>query len=381
MVPYSKLKGEDKRVFLLFCMNSYSTAFEVVKKSSPNWEKGKATSNQHKLTNWKLEWPAYRMRSLYTEMENARSNKGTPIAGARSPLGTINSSTPVSKRLYNSTSKKTLSKEIVEASDEGRASVDKLSQWLANESSKKQQHAVRSKASSSNAATPVRFRTTPRLKKEEVQATDDKRVSVKTLSSWMSDDPFERKKVRHIRSGAKVIAKSRIFEPTQSKNIDINIAAGCVQNKQAWLQEAFKAETNNVAKRLLPSPSEVRPNQIKKMKESPEKDFQSVKDKKEWLSNAFKHNDSNNNGDIQSKSVDSGESMNVSNAETAVLKSASVDDDVMLCSKDTQQQPSCAAEESAENCDNATHLDEDKHETVVSVADRAKWLNDAFNKK
>lgn len=313
-------------------------------------------------------------------MENARNNKATPIAGVRSPLGTLNTSTP-SKRLYSK--QKHLPKEVVEATNDGRASVDKLSQWLASESSKKQQHAVRSNVSS----TPVRIRTTPKIKKEDVAATNDKRVSVKTLSSWMNDDPFEQKKVRHIRTGAKVIAKSRIFEPTQTKNIAMNIETGSVRNKQAWLsKEAFKSETNNVAKRSLPSPEViVRPYQMKKKKESPEKEFNSVKDKKQWLSNAFKDNNnhSNNQGEIiKSKSVDSGESINFSaNDEISIQKAASIDDDVVMCSKVMIQQPPVETTKSVVTSVDGTNEERDEEDNAVSVADRAKWLKAAFEKK
>mmetsp|Transcript_28699 Transcript_28699/g.45194 ORF Transcript_28699/g.45194 Transcript_28699/m.45194 type:complete len:321 (+) Transcript_28699:44-1006(+) len=320
-------------------------------------------------------------------MENTRSNKRTPISGARSPLGTLNASTP-SKRLY--TKQKALSKESVEASNDGRASVDKLSQWLANESSsKKQQHVVRSTVPS-NATTPLRFRTKPKLKKEDVAATNDKRVSVKTLSSWMSDDPFEQKKLRHIRTGAKVIAKSRIFEPTQTKNIAMNIEKGSVRNKQAWLSnEAFKSESNSVAKRVLPS-TEVRPYQTKKKKESPEKEFNSVKDKKEWLSNAFKdkNNHSNNKGEdiLKSKSVGSEENKSFSaNDELAIQKSASIDDDVVTLRSKVAEQPTvCQAEKkSAAGVDRTSveTVEADEDDTAVSVANRAKWLKAAFEKK
>ncbi len=317
-------------------------------------------------------------------MENTRSNKGTPISGARSPLGTLNTSTP-SNRLY--TKQKAPSKESVEASNDGRASVDKLSQWLANESSKKQQHVVRSTVPS-NAATPLRFRTKPKLKKEDVAATNDKRVSVKTLSSWMSDDPFEQKKLRHIRTGAKVIAKSRIFEPTQTKNIAMNIEKGSVRNKQAWLSnEAFKPETNSVAKRVLPS-TEVRPYQTKKKKESPEKEFNSVKDKKEWLSNAFKdkNNHPNNKGDdniLKPKSVGSGGNKSFSaNDELAVQKSASIDDDVVALRSKVAEQPTvCEVEKKAAADVDRTSVETDEDDTAVSVANRAKWLKAAFEKK
>lgn len=322
-------------------------------------------------------------------MENARSSKETQIAGVRSPLGTLNTSTP-SKRLYSK--QKTPSKESVQATDDGRASVDKLSQWLANESSKKQQHAVRSTASSSNAATPLRFRTKPKLKKEDVAATNDKRVSVKTLSSWMSDDPFEQKKLRHIRTGAKVIAKSRMFEPTPTKNVEMNIEKGSVRNKQAWLSnEAFKTENNSVAKRALPSPAEAKPYQMKKMKESPEKEleeFDSVRDKKEWLSNVFKdkNNHSNNSGSdiLKSKSVDSGENSSFSaKHESVIQKSVSVDEDnVALCSKVAQQPTTCEAAEKKVAADvDRTSVEVDEDEATVSVANRAKWLKAAFEKK
>ena len=317
-------------------------------------------------------------------MENdRRSNKGTPIAGVRSPLGTINTSTP-SKRLYSS-KQKALSKESVEATDDGRASVGKLSQWLANESAKKQQHAERSNVSS-NTATPVRFRTTPKLKREDVAATDDKRVSVKTLSSWMSDDPFEQKKVRHIRTGAKVIAKSRIFEPTKTKNIAMNIEKGSVRNKQNWLKnDAFKSEANNAAKRSHP-PSEVRSYQMKKKKkESPEKEFNSVKDKKEWLSNAFKDNNNHpiSKGEIiKSKSVDRGESTSFSTKDEAdIQKSASADDDVVMCSDVTQKSTICEAEKSVADGSDRANDEKDQDDNAVSVANRAKWLKSAFEKK
>lgn len=317
-------------------------------------------------------------------MENdRRSNKGTPIAGVRSPLGTINTSTP-SKRLYSS-KQKALSKESVEATDDGRASVGKLSQWLANESAKKQQHAERSNVSS-NTATPVRFRTTPKLKKEDVAATDDKRVSVKTLSSWMSDDPFEQKKVRHIRTGAKVIAKSRIFEPTKTKNIAMNIEKGSVRNKQNWLKnDAFKSETNNAAAKRSHPPSEVRPYQMKKKKESPEKEFNSVKDKKEWLSNAFKDNNNHSisKGEIiKSKSVDSGETTSFSTKDEAdIQKSASADGDVVMCSDVTQKPTICEAEKNVAAGSDRANDEKDEDDNAVSVANRAKWLKSAFEKK
>ncbi len=234
----------------------------------------------------------------------------------RTPLGDLNSATSTP----------------LQATDDNRCSVEKLSQWLANESAKKQQPIVRS--NTSNGSTPLRFRTTPKLKAADVQATNDRQVSVKTLSTWMNDDPFEKKK-RPIRRGARVIAKSRIFEK-QTNKIGLDIQAGSVQNKQDWLKEAFKTDrtdANTATKRSLPSPAEAGSyQQSKKKRESPEKEvFSTVKDKKEWLAGASEH--------VVATSATNGK---------------------------------------------ATHLDEDKEDSssdVVSVANRAEWLKSAFDKK
>lgn len=234
----------------------------------------------------------------------------------RTPLGDLNSATSTP----------------LQATDDNRCSVEKLSQWLANESAKKQQPIVRSNTSN---GTPLRFRTTPKLKAADVQATNDRQVSVKTLSTWMNDDPFEKNQKRPIRRGAKIIAKSRIFEK-QTNNIGLDIQVGSVQNKQDWLKEAFKTDrtdANTATKRSLPSSAEAGScQQSKKKRESPEKEvFSTVKDKKEWLAGASEH--------VVATSATNGK---------------------------------------------ATHLDEDKEDNsshVVSVANRAEWLRSAFDKK
>lgn len=273
----------------------------------------------------------------------------------RTPLGDLNTATGTStppKRLY-SKSKQT-PKDVVQATDDNRCSVEKLSQWLANESAKKQQPIVRSNTSN---GTPLRFRTTPKLKAADVEATDERRVSVKTLSTWMNDDPFEKNQKRPIRRGAKVIAKSRIFEK-QTNNIGLDIQVGSVKNKQDWLKEAFKTDrtdANTAIKRSLPSSAEASSYQLKKKRESPEKEvFNTVK-----LAGAFKQNDGGNTPNIQaSKSVEGGDNNIMSISEHVVATSATNG--------------------------KASHLDEDKEDNssdVVSVANRAEWLKSAFDKK
>ena len=280
----------------------------------------------------------------------------------RTPLGDLNTTTGTStppKRLY-SKSKQTPN-DVVQATDDNRCSVEKLSQWLANESAKKQQPIVRSNTSN---GTPLRFRTTPKLKAADVQATEDRRASVKTLSTWMNDDPFEKNQKRPIRRGARVIAKSRIFEK-QTNNIGLDIQAGSVQNKQDWLKEAFKTDrtdANTATKRSLPSSAEVSSyQQSKKKRESPEKEvFNTVKDKKEWLAGAFKHNNGGNTPNIQaSKTVERGDNNIISITSEHVVATSATNG-------------------------KETYLDEDKEDNssdLVSVANRAEWLRSAFDKK
>jgi hypothetical protein len=190
-----------------------------------------------------------------------------------------------------------VSKQEVEATDEGRASVDKLSAWLASESAKK----AKKPPTIVPAPNPVRFRMKPKINKEDVEATDDKRVSVKTLSAWISDDPFEQKKLRHIRSGVRVINKSRVFEPDKKK-VDVQVVAGSVHEKQAWLSGAFKHEDGRpqiVHKDKTPV---VKSYQNKPKADSPDKSLMTVSEKKAWLNNAFKKADN----DIQpTRSFDS----------------------------------------------------------------------------
>ena len=186
--------------------------------------------------------------------------------------------------------KNNINTEEIVATDDKQASVGQLSSWL-SESAKKNK-ARKPPIHHTNISAPIRFTTKPRIKQEDVQATDDKQTSVKTLSSWMNDDPFQQKKVRVIRSGAKVIAKSRMFEKDQNitASKECNIQAGSVSQRQAWLNNAFQhdKEENNKIGSL--SDKKIRPyqqQQSKPKKESPEKELKSVKEKKEWLSKAF----------------------------------------------------------------------------------------------
>lgn len=89
--------------------------------------------------------------------------------------------------------------------------------------------------------TPV-IRIKPKIDNTEVQATNEGYASVKKLSQWLADDPTSKKnKVKQLRRGANVIAKSRAFDKGLA-NVVIeqnNIRTGSVSDKKQWLANAF----------------------------------------------------------------------------------------------------------------------------------------------
>ncbi|KAL7531144.1 hypothetical protein ACHAXR_003868, partial [Thalassiosira sp. AJA248-18] len=225
--------------------------------------------------------------TLSSTPSKAYKTPPSPLRTSLPPLSASRFSINSSANKFNSSAgkfKPRPTKDEIQATDDKQASVNQLSEWLATESAKKTKRPPIHRPLPNS--TPIQFNAKPRIKKKDVEATDDKRVSVKTLSSWMSNDPFEQKKVRTIRSGHKIIAKSRIFEKdtalAASRQCDIK--AGSVCEKQAFLNQAFKHEDDG-AQPLREH--KIRPYQQKK-ECTPVKELKSVQDKKEWLSSAFK---------------------------------------------------------------------------------------------
>jgi hypothetical protein len=151
-------------------------------------------------------------------------------------------------------------------------------------------------------STPIRIK--PRVKPQEVQATDQGYASVAKLSAWLEDDPTSTKKVRHVRRGANVIAKSRNFEKDLEDIIveENNIVTGAVKEKKDWLRSAFRSHEPdaNEDEYLHRDPN----RHMMMMRTQPLNDDDcarsefvvsndaassiSVTDKKKWLQNAFK---------------------------------------------------------------------------------------------
>jgi hypothetical protein len=138
-------------------------------------------------------------------------------------------------------------------------------------------------------ATPIRI-IKPKVNSEEVQATNQGYASVAKLSAWLADDPTKTKKAKPIRRGMNVIAKSRAFDKGLADVIieKSNIQTGLVTQKKEWLQATFSEDSQDdtftgvlhekTAKRMATDFKETGSSI-------------SVSDKKEWLNNVFKKSD------------------------------------------------------------------------------------------
>jgi hypothetical protein len=126
----------------------------------------------------------------------------------------------------------------------------------------------------------------PKITKDEVQATNEGYASVAKLSEWLANDPTSTKKIKHIRRGKNVISKSRNYEKELDNVIVIesNIPRGGVQDKKKIIQGAFgspgaKYRRASNLRDLAPryAVSEAGLSTI------------SVSEKKDWLKKAFKN--------------------------------------------------------------------------------------------
>ena len=86
----------------------------------------------------------------------------------------------------------------------------------------------------------------PKISKEEVQATNDGYASVQKLSKWLESKPYEETKTPSgpLRKGAKVITKSRVYEKDQNRLVltdpALRDASVDVSDKKKWLESVFQ---------------------------------------------------------------------------------------------------------------------------------------------
>jgi len=117
--------------------------------------------------------------------------------------------------------------------------------------------------------TPVRYQS--RIKKEEIQATNDSCASVQKLSAWLADGPCSnKKKTATVRRGINIISKSRAFEKDLENVIieEANIIKGAVDDKKKLFSSDENEEDDNDKESMTSGVS--------------------VSAQKDWLAKAFK---------------------------------------------------------------------------------------------
>jgi hypothetical protein len=138
--------------------------------------------------------------------------------------------------------------------------------------------------------TPVRI--SSKVPDADVQATNNGYASVAKLSAWLADDPTKAKqRVKQIRRGANVIAKSRKFDKELANvkiiEADTMCRRGLVREKQHWLieqQQLAAAASADDDASISASSQRTASTTYGGLETS---SAISVQDKKEWLTNAF----------------------------------------------------------------------------------------------
>lgn len=138
-------------------------------------------------------------------------------------------------------------------------------------------------------ATPVRMIHT-RDASADVRATNEGYKSVKQLSAWLADDPTKNKtRVKCLRRGANVIAKSRAFDKgLKDVIIEQDLGRSSVRGLVATKKQLLAPTTSSVDTSINSRAAEETEN-VQDWPDSMETASAiSVSDKKQWLNNAFK---------------------------------------------------------------------------------------------
>lgn len=133
----------------------------------------------------------------------------------------------------------------------------------------------------------------PKMRPDEVQATNEGYASVAKLSEWLANDPTSTKKKKHVRRGKNIISKSRTFEKDMENVIVIetNMPRGAVQDRKKLIQGALRddGKYRRISNLGSPGPKKMLPRYA--MSETGAGDLSSqisVAQKKDWLKKAFK---------------------------------------------------------------------------------------------
>jgi hypothetical protein len=153
-----------------------------------------------------------------------------------------------------------------------------------------------------------------KARKKEIKATDDGYASVAKLSQWLANDPTSTKKKRHVRMGRNVISKSRQFDKGMEDVIVVenNITRGAVSDRKKWLNIAFGDEEDELT-------SFHQTDAVTRYAKTDVGAYDaasciSVSDKKDWLKKAFK-----NSSEEASSSEDNQESEIITDDAASLL--------------------------------------------------------------
>jgi hypothetical protein len=86
------------------------------------------------------------------------------------------------------------------------------------------------------------YKFTPKIRKEEVQATDNSHASVHKLSQWLADDPFEKKRQIMIHKGDQIASKAKIFEKEETVHGEIEKKQSRVEREREYFREGGVSE-------------------------------------------------------------------------------------------------------------------------------------------
>lgn len=179
-------------------------------------------------------------------------------------------------------------------------------------------------------------RLVPKPAQTDVQATNEGYASVAELSKWLADDPTSTKKIKQIRRGANIIAKSRKFDKCLQDAIIMEkcqVERGSVKEKTIWLQKALSEDSEDAVTTM------VKPNHSN--------DAMSVSEKTKWLSGAFA------SGGSSSTTTKPNKHIGVPERKVSTNINVHHNNDVFIQVKDSKQQQNTAFLSSEEN-----HLDE-----------------------
>jgi hypothetical protein len=244
------------------------------------------------------EWLSQFGKKSVDHYQSGSNNNGATSESRKSSTVETSASkgkTPMTSTLQTSASK-------------GKTSMTSTLQTSASKGKTPMTSTITTASSQINTAEPVKRNFTPRKKKpvkhSGVEATDDGVASVRKLSQWLSSDPTTKKKVVNVPRGRQVSYKSRNFERGQENVIvrENHIQRGSVTDKKNWLKKAFHAQeeeaeqvdelTSRLNRQYAKSevgvydPSATRYAQSEIVTSRPSN--MSVSLKKDWLKKAFK---------------------------------------------------------------------------------------------